>query len=74
MEMKLFAEFTLPGSVHIPADKVLDLGYNKMLSESKKPILFFGFSDTEASRAWMSLRRAGLTDVFVLKGGLNQIF
>lgn len=69
-----FAEFTLPGSVHIPADKVLDLGYNKMLSESKKPILFFGFSDTEASRAWLSLRRAGLTDVFVLKGGLNQFF
>jgi rhodanese-related sulfurtransferase len=71
---KAFAEFTLPGSVHIPADKVLDLGYNKLLSESKKPILFFGFSDTEASRAWMSLRRAGLTDVFVLKGGLNQFF
>lgn len=69
-----FAEFTLPGSVHIPADKVLDLGYNKLLSESKKPILFFGFSDTEASRAWMSLRRAGHKDVFVLKGGLNQFF
>lgn len=69
-----FAEFTLPGAVHIPADKVLDLGYNKLLSESKKPILFFGFSDTDASQAWMSLRRSGITDIFVLKGGLNQFF
>lgn len=69
-----FAEFTLPGAVHIPADKVLDLGYNKLISESKKPILFFGFSDTDASQAWMSLRRSGLTEVFVLKGGLNQFF
>jgi len=69
-----FAEFTLPGAVHIPADKVLDLGYKKLLSESKKPILFFGFSDTDASQAWMSLRRTGISDVFVLKGGLNQFF
>ncbi|MDY0077208.1 MAG: YeeE/YedE thiosulfate transporter family protein [Bacteroidales bacterium] len=69
-----FAEFTLPGALHIPADKVLDLGYNKLLSEYKKPVLFFGFSDTDANQAWMSLRRTGISDVFVLKGGLNQFF
>ncbi|HOI32282.1 MAG TPA: rhodanese-like domain-containing protein, partial [Bacteroidales bacterium] len=69
-----FAEFTLPGAIHIPAAKVLDMGYKKLLREKKQPILFFGFDDTDANQAWIALRRSGLNDIYVLEGGLNGFF
>jgi len=69
-----FAEFTLPGAIHIPTAKVLDMGYKKLLQEKNQPVLFFGFDDTDANQAWLALRRSGLKEVFVLEGGLNQFF
>jgi len=69
-----FAEFTLPGALHIPTAKVLDMGYKKLLQEKNQPVLFFGFDDTDANQAWLALRRSGMEDIFVLEGGLNRFF
>jgi len=69
-----YSEFSFPGSINIPLDKILEPQYDKVLFNADKPIVFYSYASTDADQAWLLLRREGLKDARVLKGGLNGFF
>jgi len=69
-----YTRFTLPGAVNIPLADILSPDYEPILNNPAKPAVFFSFSETRASEAWVLTRRDGANNAYVLEGGLNGFF
>ncbi|PKP48140.1 MAG: sulfurtransferase [Bacteroidetes bacterium HGW-Bacteroidetes-11] len=69
-----FLRFSLPGSVNVPLDRILDKSSKKLLSGSDNRIVFYSFGSTAADQAWLLTRRSGIKNSYVLKDGLNGLF
>lgn len=66
-----FVRFSLPGSVNIPlADIITPVSLNTLRTASGQPV-FVSYSTTDAEAAWLTASRAGITNLRLLKGGLN---
>ncbi len=68
-----FADFSLPGSIHIPVEQILDKDNKTLLSNPKKLHVFISNGGAVASKAWIICRRAGMNNIFVMKGGMNAL-
>ena len=64
---KEFAEYTLPGSVNVPMENLL----NSDLKRNQK-ILLYGNDDITSAQAWFILKSSNYKGVYILKGGLNS--
>lgn len=69
-----FSNFSFPGAINIPFEKLLLPGYEKLLKQTDKQIVFYSYGSTLADQAWMLLSREGFENIRVLKGGLNGFF
>jgi rhodanese-related sulfurtransferase len=67
-----YQRFTLPGAVNIPLEEILHRRWRPVLESYDYQVVFFSYSDTHAEEAWLITRRAGLKDLKVLEGGLNN--
>ena len=69
-----FLRFSLPGSVNIPLEKILDKSSKNLLADADNRIVFYSFGSTAADQAWLLTRRSGIENSMVLKDGLNGLF
>lgn len=67
-----YDEFTIPGAVNIPLEKMLDEESEYYLALGEMEKVFFSNDDLSANQAWMMAKRKGYKNVYVLKGGLNE--
>lgn len=64
---KLFNEYSIPNSVNIPIENLLDSDLMK-----NEKIVLFGDDDITSAQAWFILKSANYKNVYILKGGLNE--
>lgn len=67
-----FNAFTIPGSVNIPLEKMLDEDAVPYLENDDMKKIFFSNDDLTSSQAWMMAKRNGYENVYIMKGGLNH--
>ncbi len=66
--------FSLPGAVHVTADDVLNRGWRNLFRKDHRMKVFFSNGSSEATKAFMTARRAGYDNIFIMDGGLNKMF
>jgi hypothetical protein len=67
-------DFTLPGSTNIPVEQIHSPRWKKILTTDAKKIIFYSNGTELAEKAWITARRIGYKNIFVLEGGLNGFF
>lgn len=73
-DQEQYRRFTLPGAINIPPENILDRTYRSFFREDKRDKVFFGNGSSLSTKAWITARRAGYDNVYLLDGGLNRMF
>jgi rhodanese-related sulfurtransferase len=71
-EAAAFEEFSLPQSINIPLENLLDPEAQEQIECGKYRIVFYSYDDIHADQAWILQRNQGCKNLYVLKGGLNE--
>jgi rhodanese-related sulfurtransferase len=66
-----YEKFSLPKSINIPIDSLLQTSYQDYLGIDGMKVLFFSNDDIKADQAWVLAKRLGYNNIYVMKGGLN---
>lgn len=69
-----YALFSIPGSVNIPLDSLLNDGSVDLLIAENMEKVLISNSDLWSDQAWLLCSRIGILDVFVMEGGINNWF
>ncbi len=69
-----FEKFALPGAINIGMHELLDKPYHDFFSSTQGKKVFYGFGESAAALSWATATRAGYKDVYILRGGLNEMF
>lgn len=69
-----FAKFSLPNAVNIPLSKFLDEENQEFINQEVYDIVLFSNDNFQANEAWLLGNRLGYSNLFVMKGGLNEWF
>lgn len=67
-----FQKFSLPRSVNIPIDSLLNEGYLGYFGIPGTKIVFVSDDDIKADQMWVLTKRLGYNSTYVMKGGLNS--
>ena len=67
-----FNEFSIPGSINIPLLQISDPVWKEVLDSKDEKIVLISNGGVDAAKARIYCLRAGYTNVFMLKGGLNK--
>lgn len=67
-----FNKFSLPGSINIPLDKILDEASADYVNQEVYNTVFYSNGTTDALVALMVVTRKGYKNNFVMRGGLND--
>lgn len=71
---KEFNEFSLPNAINIPLNSFLNEDFDGYINQNIYDVILFSNDNFHADQAWMLGNRLGYTNLFVLKGGLNEWF
>jgi len=66
-----FAKYSLPRSINIPLQNLLDDGNLDYFGVPGTKVVFVSDDDIEADQMWVLVKRLGFGSTYVLKGGLN---
>ena len=66
-----FAKFSLPNSINIPLDSLLNSSSLSYLGIPGTKVVFIGNDDILADQAWVLTKRLGFKSTYVMTGGLN---
>lgn len=69
-----FERFSLPGSVNIPPEEMLDPQWRRFFRRDPRQKILLGDGTSRAAMTWTALRRQGYQNVYLLDGGLNGLF
>jgi len=69
-----FQKFTLPGAINIPYEKILTAENQAVFDSEAYNVVLFSNGTIVPDQVWMILRRAGIKNLKVLNGGLNQFY
>ncbi|NDP27468.1 MAG: rhodanese-like domain-containing protein [Flavobacterium sp.] len=69
-----FEKFTLPGAINIPYEKILTEENQAVFDSEAYNVVLFSNGTIVPDQVWMILRRAGIKNLKVLNGGLNQFY
>lgn len=69
-----YQKFTLPGAFNIPYQKILTEENQATFDSQAYKVVLFSNGTIVPDQVWMVLRRAGIKNVKVLNGGLNQFY
>jgi hypothetical protein len=72
--VKDYLYFTLDGAVSVPFDSLLNENSLGMVSDASKRVVLFSNSDILAEQAFMLYKRAGVSNLLIMQGGLNRWF
>lgn len=71
-----FREFSLPGAINIPLEKIASKQMTRLLLEKNEKVktvkVFFSNGNTKADKAWLYFRRMEQSGFKVMEGGLNN--
>lgn len=67
-----FDAFSLPQSINIPLETLLDEAAQELIECEKYRIVFYSYDDIHADQAWVLQRKQGCRNLYVLQGGLNE--
>ncbi len=71
---KEYGHFSLPGAINMTAQEVLNRGWRNLFRKDHRMKVFFGNGNSEATKAYITARRSGYDNVFIMEGGLNKMF
>lgn len=69
-----FETYSLPDAVNVPLVNILDEEWEEKLNQDVLDIVFLSNDGIDAEQAWALCRRQGYSNLYVLKGGLNEWF
>lgn len=69
---KEFMESTIPGSINIPYEDLLNPDWEGYLNQNKVRNIFYSNDDQLATLAWTVTTGLGYSNNFVMEGGLNE--
>ncbi|MDA3907351.1 MAG: rhodanese-like domain-containing protein [Bacteroidales bacterium] len=69
-----FEDFSLPGAIHIPLTEIVFAANEGNLTHPHKDIVFYSNGDITANQARAIALQHGVTNSYVLEGGLNNWF
>jgi len=69
-----YEKFTLPGAINIPYEKILTKENQAVFDSEAYNVVLFSNGTIVPDQVWMILRRAGIKNLKVLNGGLNQFY
>jgi len=69
-----YEKFTLPGAINIPYEKILTEENQAVFDSEAYNVVLFSNGTIVPDQVWMILRRAGIKNLKVLNGGLNQFY
>jgi rhodanese-related sulfurtransferase len=69
-----FVKFSLPNAINIPLAKFFDEEYDGVINQDILDIVLFSNDNFHANEAWLLANRLGYTNLYVMKGGLNEWF
>ncbi|SDX52921.1 Rhodanese-related sulfurtransferase [Lutibacter oricola] len=69
-----FNENTLPNSVNIPLDQLLNEDFEGYLDQAEYDVILFSNDSFKADQAWILCNRLDYKNLHVLKGGINEWF
>ena len=69
-----FKLFALPGAVNIQPDSLLCASTVELLNQPAKDKVFYANSDLIAEKAWMIITRQSISQIYIMKGGMNEWF
>ena len=69
-----FRNFALPNAINIPLKNLLDEDFNGYIDQNVYDVILYSNDNFYADQAWMISNRLGYTNLYVLKGGLNEWF
>lgn len=67
-----FAKFSLPNSINIPLDSLLNSSNLSYLGIQGTKVVFIANDDIQADQAWVLTKRLGFNSTYVMTGGLNR--
>jgi len=67
-----FMECTIPGSINIPLQDLLNPDWEGYLNQSERRNIFYSNGDETATIAWTIVTGLGYENNFVMKGGMNE--
>jgi len=69
-----FQQFSLPGAIHMTIQDITGRRYRQFFADNQAKKVFYSFGESQALMAWATATRAGMENVYLLKGGLNGLF
>ena len=69
-----FNDFALPNAVNIPLKDLLNEDFDGYINQDVYDIILYSNENFFADQAWIISSRLGFTNLYVLKGGLNEWF
>ncbi len=69
-----YTAYTLPDAVNVPLKEFFNENLNAYLDQDVYDVILFSNDNFYANEAWMLGNRLGYTNLYVLKGGLNEWF
>lgn len=72
--MEEYIEYSIPGAMNISGDVITQPEYIEYIDREGFDVIFYSNGDVYSEQAWMLFAQQGVTDIYVLKGGLNEWF
>ncbi len=69
-----FNSFALPNAINIPLKDILNEDKRAYLDQDVYDVILYSNTNFYADQAWILANRLGYTNIYVLKGGLNEWF
>jgi len=71
---KEFNDYALPNAINIPLKDLLNEDFDGYINQDVYDIILYSNENFYADQAWIISSRLGYTNLYVLKGGLNEWF
>lgn len=69
-----YTHYSLPNSMNIPYGKILDKDYIGYFDQDQFKVVLYSNDQLIAEQAWLLLSSKNFSNLYVLKGGLNNFF
>jgi len=69
-----FKDYALPNAINIPLKDLLNEDFDGYINQDVYDIILYSNENFYADQAWIISSRLGYTNLYVLKGGLNEWF
>lgn len=69
-----YTHYSLPNALNVPVDKILDKNFVGYFDQDQFKVVLYSNDYLIADQAWLLLTSKKFSNLYVLKGGLNEFF